>query len=276
MRQFNWYINTLFNVFEFPGGISATGLAVALFGIGLVSLLARRKFQLSFLMIPILLTLMVSANNKYPFGGQLILFMAPALILPVAEGVEHIRTECMSSVIPIFVVVVLFLLPVASACRYLIKPETREETRPVINYIRAKEKPGDILYLSRHSFYAYRYYAQRHDMGSITVMEGLAKAIDSNQCAEGLAQLRGHHRLWVLFSHVDLETQIRDLDALDCLGRKIDSFHADGASAYLFTLQDTRLRPPQPSTGPGTASLPNELLQKQLTQYKGHGHTYHP
>ena len=85
-KTVDWYLKTLFNAFAFPGGIEATGLAVVLFVIGCAWLLLRRRAAFLLLVIPIALTLAASAVHRYPFSGRLILFLAPALILPVAEA----------------------------------------------------------------------------------------------------------------------------------------------------------------------------------------------
>jgi hypothetical protein len=244
MKDLDWYINNAFQAFSFPAGIAATGFAAALFLIGCAWLYVRRKASLLFLVIPIALTLAASTLHKYPFGSRLILFLAPALILPVAEGVDYVRRKTSSSLIAVSIVAMLFLVPASSAFRDLVKGYTREDIHPVISYIRTHEKPGDVVYLYDWSRFPWSYYAKRENLGRITLVGGTVESLDYGQYAKDVSQLQGHPRVWIVFSHVNPEegpaAETVFVDLLNHLGKRISFFQAPGASAYLYDLRYTR------------------------------------
>lgn len=236
-----WYANTLFDVFASPAGLAAAGLAVALFIIGCGSLLKRRKIVFFLLVTPVALTLAASAIHRYPFRGRLILFLVPTLLLFAAEGVDYLKDKSSSRLASAAVMVVLFFTPTLSAVHHLVKPETREEIRPVLQYIRRRAMAGDLLYLYHPSSYAFRYYDERDRIPGLTVIRGQSLTGNWDRDAADISRLRGHRRVWILFSHVRTEDGTNEesllLHLLSEIGKQRASFHAPGAATYLYDLQ---------------------------------------
>ncbi len=236
-----WYTNTLFDVFAYPAGIAATGLAVALFFIGCRSLYLRRTTRFFFLVTPIALALAASAIHRYPFTGRLILFLTPALILLVSEGACYLLKFCSSSLVQIALLAALFFTPTFSAFYHFIRPDTHEEIKPAINYIRAHDEPGDLLYLYNPSSFAFQYYNERDALKGLTVVLGQDSTSNWNADAADLSRLRGHRRVWILFSHVRSTGGVNEealfLYLLNQMGKQDASFQAPGAAAYLYDLK---------------------------------------
>lgn len=67
------------------------GLAIGFLLLGIIPLGRRDPAALGMLMIPLVLALAASALRKYPFHGRLILWLAPALFLWIAEGAQVLR-----------------------------------------------------------------------------------------------------------------------------------------------------------------------------------------
>ncbi|MGE3818836.1 MAG: glycosyltransferase family 39 protein [Isosphaeraceae bacterium] len=87
----------LANAFINPGGILTplpppytAGLAAACWLAGLVSLGRRWPGGLWILAGPIVLALAASALRLYPFHGRLLIYLTPAFLMPMAEGVAAI------------------------------------------------------------------------------------------------------------------------------------------------------------------------------------------
>lgn len=244
----NWYIHTLFELFEFPCGIAATGLAVMLFGLGCARLCIRRSPRLSLLIFPIVLALAASAMHRYPFVERLTLFLAPALILPIAAGVEFVWSNCSNSWVVVAIVGVLFFMPIDSAAHFLHRPTTKEEFRPVLNYIRTHEKPGDVIYLSKRSAPSYLYYAERMNMGPLEVADSQPTPNVSDRYSIHISRLRAHQRAWILLTDIGPQMSERPvfLYRLSKLGKKMDSFQAPGVSVYLYSFPATPLENTSP------------------------------
>jgi len=69
------------------------GLAVALMVLGIVSLGRRDPGSAAILLAPMALALTASALRTYPFHGRLILWLAPAFFLMIAEGTQKVRVK---------------------------------------------------------------------------------------------------------------------------------------------------------------------------------------
>jgi hypothetical protein len=103
------------NVFDNPVGIVTplgpigSGLLVlGLFVLGGFALVARRRWgALTVLLTPIALALAASAWHRYPFHGRLLLYLVPAFLLPMAEGVAVAGRRCGPIVLAGLVIVLL-------------------------------------------------------------------------------------------------------------------------------------------------------------------------
>jgi hypothetical protein len=61
--------------------------------LGGTELLRRRATAAQILILPIMLAILASGLRKYPFHGRIILFLAPALLLLIANGVDLMATK---------------------------------------------------------------------------------------------------------------------------------------------------------------------------------------
>ncbi len=244
LGDIKWFVDTFFNIFNDPVGLSLTGLAALAFLVGSVSLFLQKKEQFFILILPISLVLLASGFHKYPFKGRLILFLVPFLLLFIAEGVEQIRdkTKHNSTLIGIAFICILFLAPSLSATKLLIKPRTKEEIKPVISYIREHKQNGDLLFLYYGAVPAYKFYSKIFRINNNHYIEGVGSRDFWRNYINDLDKLRGNKRVWVLFSHVctweGVDEEKYFLSYLNSIGTKMDAFKSAGASVYLYDLYD--------------------------------------
>lgn len=248
-----WYIETFNNIFISPVGFAAPGLAGVLFLAGCFLLIRENKYKLSLLLSPIFVTLVASAIQKYPFatltyyeqgqGGRLILFLVPAIIMLVAEGVEYLRTKIDKNVV-VLIIVILLLQPSITSLRYLKNPRVVEEVRPVIEYVLKNQEDADIIYLFYRTKYQFKYY---QDILGIkkpnNVVRGLraSKRQRVKKYVEQLKNFRGNQRVWFVFSYI-LSRQKDEKDffvtQLEITGIQVKKIEMPGASAYLYDLSE--------------------------------------
>ena len=241
-----WFVDAFFGIFNFPVGLSLSGIAALAFLVGSVAVFLQKKEQFFILILPIPLVLLASGLHKFPFNGRLLLFLVPCLLLFIAEGVEQIRdkTKHNSAIIGIALICLLFLEPSLSASYHLIRPRTKEEIKPVISYIRDHEQSGDVLYLSMASRIAYRYYSKRLNVNINNYIVGLKPKENWVDHINHLNKLRGNKRVWILFSHARRSISqgyVNEkfiLNYLDSIGERLESFKSDDASVYLYNLDD--------------------------------------
>lgn len=92
--------------------------------VGGVSIHKRDSLHFLILNLPVLLALLASALQKYPLHGRLVLALAPAFYLIIAEGVEAVRGR-FGKPISIGLLVILLFYPCASTLYYATGARTR-------------------------------------------------------------------------------------------------------------------------------------------------------
>jgi len=235
-EQIKWYTTTFFRIFEYPGGLKLTGLAALGFLCGCYSLSGKQKDKLFILILPIFVTLIASTFHKYPFGGRLILFLAPVLILCIAQGIVYIQEKLgvANRFIYVLIIVFLFLQPCLSAGQYLMKPRTVEEIRSVVEYLAQHKQNDDLVYIYYGAEKGFAYYAPRFRLNPQTAIPGIKSRQKWDNYLQDINKLTGHKRVWLLFSHVHSDDGVHEEKFftyhLDRAGQRLDFFRASGGS----------------------------------------------
>jgi 4-amino-4-deoxy-L-arabinose transferase-like glycosyltransferase len=249
-EQLEWFLFAFFDTFADPGGLKLfwlelSGLAALPFLVGCQAMLRDSRRRLFMLVLPAGLALLASGIHQYPFSGRTILFIAPALLLLIGAGIAEIwaglggRASIAGAVL-----VAILLVPLSfNAVKYVATPRTREELRSTLIYVKAHYQPGDVLYVYPGAQPAFAYYVRRLDLDLPPVL-GIDADGDWSAYRDDLEQLRGHRRVWLLFSHVRVSSQIDEeqlmLYQLGSMARRLDSFGAMGAAVYLYDLSQSR------------------------------------
>jgi uncharacterized membrane protein len=226
-------------------------LIVLLFLIGLIALTRRLPRFGLFLLLILLLALFASFLNLYPFAGRMILFLAPALILILGEAVDAIvalfsRPRWIAPTL--FLVMSGFLLfgPVRSAAENFTAPKMQEHIRPTMEYLRDARRDGDLIYVYYWAEHAVRFYAPKYELASSDFIFGADHHDQPELYRAELDALRGHARVWFLFSHIyengDFNERDYILEYLDSIGELSREFRVPGTSVYLY-LYDLQVPP---------------------------------
>lgn len=275
LADIQWYIDILFRTFEFPVGLSLSGIAVLAFLAGCISMWSENREKLFIIISPVIVTLLVTVFHKYTFVQGQILFVVPALLLLTAEGVEYIRDKTSRSapLIGTVIIILLFIYPATWSAYRAMKPSSREEIKPVLTYVKENWQQGDRLYVYYMSQFAFQYYSTYHpgnfhfekdqyiigrgpnDWHSNYKIKEFTGYWDKNNpftqpytlifndYIKDLNQLKGLKRVWVLFSSIVPKAGIHEEKFftyyLDTVGEQLDSFGRAGISAvYLYDLSE--------------------------------------
>ena len=237
-----WYVESFFGIFSYPVGLVFTGIAAVAAILGAIEIFAMDEGRCLLLVLPTALTLVASWLHRYPFQGRLLLFIVPSAILLIAAGLEIISRKTRDS-IPLLsplAVGLLFLHPVADACLDFIKPHGVEEIRPAIQYVEAHGSEADLLYCYYSAAPSLEYYSLRGLNLPMKEVMGVESRQNWQVYREDIDKLRGHKRVWILFSHVwswsGVDERLLFLDYLDSIGKRLDNTQENGASAYLYDL----------------------------------------
>lgn len=225
--------------------------AILAFIFGCLSLFKRNKQHLLILLSPILLTLFAAYIHKYPFADRLVLFLTPFSILFIAEGIDNLiaNKQAKRKAIAGIIILVLSLdQPVIRSIELLgNRPYVKEEIKVVINYVKSHQMPGDILYIYHRGRFPFKYYAERYgyEPGDYIIgIEDLDKYDgfkvtdrEMQRYKADIDKLRGHKRVWFLFSHAWIRKENKLIKGyLDSIGKEVDFFETTGAFVYLYDL----------------------------------------
>jgi hypothetical protein len=236
--------------------------------VGAFGLIRRSARWAAILLIPFALALLAAALHAYPVSLRTELFLAPSLILLLAEGCAtftYWAPRRWKRPLAVTLAVALAAGPVYGASMGLTHPRRVEEIRPVLKFVRDHWKRGDTLYLHDEAQYAFLYYSKCNclrltdadgrelwPVRSISGSDFRAPAVeprtpalvivtDPRQYLSHLRSLTGPRRIWFLYTHVATPADERSLRWLvDSLGRVAVMRYAidrPRAHAYLYELR---------------------------------------
>ena len=226
---------------------------------GIWWVLARRECAWALVLAPVAVTLAASGLGLFPFGsalpatGRVILFLVPSLLLLVAAGAEALRTR-LRVVGP---ALYLFLLawPAYPLARSF--PYRREEMKEAMGVVRRHRRAGDAVYVYFGARNAFRHYAPRHGFPDGSYVVGECSPDAPEHYLRALRQLRGHRRVWLVFTQVQVPFGIDERDAalayMDSVGRELLEARPPGVSVHLYALDPAAAggtQWPRPSPGP--------------------------
>jgi hypothetical protein len=236
-----WYLEQPLSIFGADvAGFILPGMAVLVALFGVAALLARgRAVVVALLALPAAAVLAASALGRYPFEGRLLLFLAPAVILLVAEGVIAIANAARPNAAWLAPAVALLLVTgLVVEARGLIVAPAREELRPVLAHVAAEMRPTDTIYIYYGAEAPARYYAPRLGLDPAQLVYGQFVRADLPAIAAELASLSDGDRVWFVFSHVHVARGVDEeqfaLYLLDGAGTRLDSIRRPDAAAYLY------------------------------------------
>jgi hypothetical protein len=210
-----------------------------LFGIwGVLSFWRRGRMDIMLVLFsPLIFTIVLSAAALYPFSGRLLLFILPAMVIALAEGIRSV-TDLLPARIERFwpLLPVVFLVPSTFVTLRDLPPWRTEEMKPVLTHLMTNRIEGDGIYVFRLAIPAMQYYAPRF---------GLIKsdwiAIQDGRTPQDYLLDREHSsqkpRVWLVFSHDNgIHTPL--INYMDSVAQRVDSVafpqKPEGSMAYLF------------------------------------------
>ena len=267
-------VKDLYILFSEPGALPRTLVALLnlLVVIGAVALARRSWPRLLALLANLLAALAVGATHRYPVTGRWILYLVPLAVILLAEGiVALVRSTRMPVRVVVLVGAGLLLAAVAAqTARNAVRlptqfpgtPAVSEPAKELINGIERAWRPGDVLYVSRMSEFAFRYYVTCKDCNPRATEERAlwpftptagpsqdsaafvpdksflvlgTSGLDLNVMQRDFGRLPRKPRVWFLFTdQVDLPT-VELLLQRD--GREVRAIRAGDSEALLFDLR---------------------------------------
>ncbi len=228
---------------------------------GVVSLLAGpRARTVVYFLGPLAVALAAAFLHRYPFmahagGVRLMLFSAPLFFLVLAAGIWALwpaqALSRFSWLRPVLVAALLVCLNPHNIWTENLHPQAnREEIQPLVRYLEAHRRPGDLIYVYYFAVYPFRYYYQGPTESLIWGQSCHEQCLTLPPPQDGRQD-----RLWLIFSHFE---HFRDLEKFSrrLLGdgwQEQERLVRPGAALFCFTRRGPAVSPPAtgaPSPGP--------------------------
>jgi hypothetical protein len=237
-----WIGLSFVRMFEETAGLTDF-LGLTLFCAGCMGLVRRDRLLCSLLVVPIPVALAAAFVGGYPFGGRLLLFLVPLVLLVIAEGVAWIASHCgrFQTAALVGLLAALLAQPVAADVQEVTHPRRPEDIKLAIRHIQSHQLPGDVWFIYHYARFQYWYYAELYGLSPAVVRIGRDCGTDTACYAADLNQLQGEPRVWILFSHIWLGDGLQEEDftiqQLSTMGKCLDKFSQSGVRAYLYDLR---------------------------------------
>ncbi len=240
-EQVGWYVRAVTGMFEWPAGMVLADSSVALpaallFGMGCLWLWRRSPVTVACLLAPLVMTMVASLLQRYPFGGRLLLFVVPLLHLGL--GAAYAATQAMPrSTGRTFLFVLcasVGLAPAATTLQQLVRPRPPENHRAAIEYIVKHMQPGDGVLLSGMAQEPWAYYAKQ--LGIDAAIVGQVRRDDWSSVRDVVSAVPEGRRVWAFIAHERDDNRKMFLWQLDQAGERKLSFVELGAAAYLYEI----------------------------------------
>jgi 4-amino-4-deoxy-L-arabinose transferase-like glycosyltransferase len=192
----------------------------------------RCRVSAALLAAPVVLLAAASLFRLYPFSHRTILFLAPLVFLPLAEGVVlFVRSvSVVSRPAAIGIAAVLAVaLSRTSVVNIVRGPQPWAEIRPLLAHVRQHAQEGDTIYVGEFEP-VYLYYRSRFGLAGRPYVAGRSINVDWQQKdVTVLDGLHGRHRVWAISSDDDFGRR------LDARGRRLEAFgNPDDVELYLY------------------------------------------
>ena len=248
-----WYLDAFGKYFYKPLGfeVGLDVIGIILFLLGCFSYFHKNKIILYTLLFPLLTTFAGAGLKLYPFRSRVVLFLAPFFIIAIAEGINWLSKLKLRRPIAIFLaflITITIAYPVVESSIIVVKPRQKEEIKLVMDYVKEREQPQDVLYIYQRGIYQFLYYAEKYGYQPGDYILGVddldqydgRKLSDEEwrRYKQDLDNLRGNARVWILFSHAIRNSEYKPIKKyLKTIGTEIDFFEVKGAFVHLYNLE---------------------------------------
>lgn len=210
--------------------------------VGFINLIFIRKNKsfIALLILPLVVHLLLSSFQIYPFDKRLILYMVPNFVIVLGYFFDFLTKYFSTKLTTNKLKFLTLVFSVIIAILFFIKefPIEKEELKKSMNFISSNISPDDNIYVYYGASNAFHYYTlSNYYQPENNLIVGTSFKKNKTSYLDEISLLRG--QTWLLFSHnVDNEEEyiINQLESKGNL--RIKSFQAKGSSAYLFDLKN--------------------------------------
>ena len=185
--------------------------------------------------LTVILLLISSWLQFYPFRSRPILFLIPILFSFLCAAVDWLlTTSTRLLIVPGTVMAILFGAMLAvPAINLFLSPANSSDIKGALAYITEHPGPGNQIAFSQWSLPAYEFYHNSYPLETLAQVDLISSNFDVNGFLNGLCMNKQFGYTWIVLSHRFSEGKafINNLSASALL---LDKWESPGSGAYLF------------------------------------------
>lgn len=242
------FLSSVSRMFGFFFGLDTAWIHIPVMLFGYVAIARKSIKNIIVLGLPLVLLLIASGFQKYPFVPRLLLFLAPSFYIAIGAAADILISwgrrigRGMGTVVVMLVLLPLLLWGVVpDAAMALVLPIKVEELEQVLKYLHAHYQKGDQIYIYYGAEGAFRFYAPAYGLDHVPTVVGTDFRANVLGYKKDVSKLKGYPRVWVMFSHIYKQSLFGEdryiVGFLDEIGKRLDYYPQVGASLYLYDLR---------------------------------------
>lgn len=242
VSDLSWYKDTLMIFLNDFVAVLFPWIVILFSLLGLYFYFRNSKLKLGLLVLPVVFVTIASILHLYPLVERFTLFLVPIFLILFVAGVKW-SVGRYGFLIPVLVAGLIFSRSLLSDGHHLFTSRVVEDIKPVLQYYSERRQPYDILYLHYAAEPAFKYYAAKFDLVNVKYITTVSSKRKLVGYIADLNKVSGNSRVWFIFSNVIyLNSQLNQSEEdffvhyLNSIGKKLDYFHAQGATIYLYDL----------------------------------------
>jgi hypothetical protein len=239
-----WYPRTALGTVNFLMS-NTNGLLVAVIWLyGAVRLAGRDPWLPALLVGPVIVTLLASMLELYPFNTRLTLGLAPPLLFGLSSGaVGIVKLFGNRPLAALAMIALLGITPIKQTARAAgqVPPFPLEEIKPNLAYLKRHYRHGDQLVVYSWAEPAFILYADRFGLSDIPYKVTSNFHLDPSCVYDDVRMIGDKPRVWLLFYHVIYRARpdLRFLERALRIGGTLKLVNTEpGSSLYEYTAGD--------------------------------------
>lgn len=206
-----------------PGQVAGVGLATLVFIWGAYEIARKQRFHAIALLLPLILALLGSALQVYPFGSRFLMFAAPQILVCIAVGCGRFyAAPAVPRPIAAMLPVLLLALPLAVAgfeyARADGKPFEAADSQAAMQTLAAHYRPGEAIYVFSECLPDFRLQRQRYGLGDAKVLAGHHAEDDPAYFFHDVERIRKHRHIWLLYcAHIKRDISKINFESLEII-----------------------------------------------------------
>ena len=206
LADLKWYGVGLLRIAKYCLGyklIFSTGLASILLLIGVLRFVKRKDVARFAFISPLVVALIVSAFQLYPFVWRFLLYALPGILLAISTALFFVyKKKGIGPYLFWIIMAVILFEPLRYHAVHLFYPVKKEDLKEVLHQVSQRYEKGNKIYIYYGAQPAFEFYQNQYFDAKVSIILGLKQRDNPSNYKHEIEQFRSGEKVWFIFSHV--------------------------------------------------------------------------